>query len=219
MSFSFQIDGPLPIWRTTASHAFLWGMIALAFLFFFHPDCLAAASPSKRVSLAAQIGNWQPHSLNDAPSFETFGKAGATPFWGLAFCVPIRGHYALQASFGYWSLRDLQEVEPVHSLTLHPLCLDFKYWLIPDYRLSAFVMYGGGAYWGLENETTPLGSKLRKARAGWGVNLGAGFDLALPGRIGIGALFQYHFVRFQQSLGGIDDFSGPKVSAAFYFFL
>lgn len=202
-----------------ACRGFLCWMIALVLLFCFHQTGRAGQSPSRRVSLAVQIGNWQPHSLNDAPSFGTFGKAGATPFWGLAFCVPIGGNYAVQASLGYWSLRDLQEVEPVHSLTLHPLCLDFKYWLIPDYRLSAFVMYGGGAYWGLENETTPLGSELHKARAGWGVNLGAGFDLAFSEHFGIGALFQYHFVRFQHSLGGIDDFSGPKVSATLYFFL
>ena len=120
---------------------------------------------------------------------------------------------------GYWALQDLEEVDYVHSLVLHPFCVDFKYWLVPDYRLSAYVMYGGGIYWGVENETQPFGSKLHKARAGWGASLGAGFDLILTNRIGLGMAFQYHYVRFRESLGGVEDFSGPRITATFFVLL
>ena len=165
------------------------------------------------------VGNWQPHSLNDEPRFTTFGAAGATPFYGLSFGAPLGWGMGLCLSVGYWSLHDLEEVETVHSLTLHPITLDLKYWLVPDYRLSAYVMYGGGIYWGVENETAPFGEKLQKARAGYGVSLGAGIDLAISHRVGMGMTFQYHYVRFKEPLGGVDDFSGPKIAAMLYIFL
>ena len=173
----------------------------------------------KRFSFTCEIGNWQPHSLNDEPRFSTFGAAGATPYIGFAFGAPLFGGMGLRLSVGYWSLRDLEKIQSVHSLTLHPVTLDVKYWLIPDYRLSAYVVYGGGVYWGIENETQPFGKKLHKARAGWGANLGAGFDFAISRRLGLGMAFQYHYVRFKQPLGGVDDFSGPKITGMFFYFL
>ena len=174
---------------------------------------------SKRVSLSCEAGNWQPHSLNDEPRFTTFGAAGATPYWALSFAAPLGWGMGLRLSVGYWSLRDLEEVETVHSLTLHPITLDIKYWLVPDYRLSAYVMYGGGVYWGIENETEPFGKRLRKARAGWGLNVGAGFDVAITKVLGLGMAFQYHYVIFERPLGGVRDFSGPKITGVLHFFL
>lgn len=172
-----------------------------------------------RLSLTLEVGNWQPHSLNDEPRFDTFGAAGATPFYGIAISTPLFWDMGLRFSVGYWSLHDLEEVEMVHSLTLHPIVVDLKYWLVPDYPLSAYVMYGGGVYWGVENETEAFGRKLHKARAGWGAILGAGFDFVFTQRTGLGMSFQYHYVRFKKPLGGVDDFSGPKITAALIFYL
>ena len=170
----------------------------------------------KRLSLSFEAGNWQPHSLNDEPSFDTFGAAGATPYYSVAVSVPFVLGMGLRFSVGYWSLRDLERIDTVHSLTLHPITVDLKYWLIPDYRLSAYVLYGGGVYWGVENETQPFGEIFREARAGWGATLGAGFDVALTRWLGLGMAFQYNFVRFKKPLGGVDDFSGPKITVAAY---
>ena len=47
------------------------------------------ASQWEKVSFSVEVGNWQPHRLNDEPSFETFGAAGATPYWSLALALPI----------------------------------------------------------------------------------------------------------------------------------
>jgi hypothetical protein len=166
----------------------------------------------QRLSLGYEIGNWQPHSLNDEPRFTTFGAAGATPFMGLTLLVPLSSDFGIRTSIGFWSLRDLNEVESVHSLTLHIFSVDLKYWLVPDYNLSAFVMYGGGIYWGVENNESPFGDRIRMAKQGWGANLGAGFDFAFTRHWAIGMVFQYHYVRFKESLGGVDDFSGPKIT-------
>lgn len=109
-----------------------------------HTGNTAPGSEVQRASAGLEIGNWQPHSLNDEPRFTDFGAAGATPFWGLSVCFPLKSGLGLRFSADYWALRDLEESQHVHSLTVHPLCVDLKYWLIPEYWLSAFVMYGGG---------------------------------------------------------------------------
>lgn len=178
-----------------------------------------ARNMTDRIALSFNLGNWQPHSLNDEPRFETFGAAGATPFYSCALSFPLGRELAFQANFGYWSLMDLDEVESVHSLTLHPFTLNVKYWLIPDYRLSAYVLYGGGIYWGIENETDPFGEEFNQAMTGWGANLGAGIDLALGSRIGLGLSFQYNYVQFEKLLGGVEDFSGPQWAATLHYYL
>jgi hypothetical protein len=179
---------------------------------------LGAVSPSQKWALNIEIGNWQPHSLNDEPRFNTFGAAGATPYTGIAVSVPVARDLAVKLSLGYWSLRDLNELENIHTLVIHPLTLDFKYWLVPDYRLSAYVLYGGGLFWGAENETSPFNEKMHLTRTGWGINLGAGFDFSLHPRFGLGMMFQYHYVIFKNALGGVEDFSGPKITASFLIF-
>ncbi|MBN1781573.1 hypothetical protein JW948_10635 [bacterium] len=178
------------------------------------------ASPiSEKWTIGLELGSWQPHSLNDEPRFDTFGAAGATPYTGLALSIPAFGDLAMKIGLGYWALRDLNEVENIHKLVIHPLTLDFKYWLVPDDRLSAYVLYGGGIFWGVENETLPFGERLRTARSGWGINLGAGFDFAFSRRVGVGMTFQYHYVIFKNPLGGVDDFSGPRITGGFLIFL
>jgi hypothetical protein len=173
---------------------------------------------TQRTGLGFEIGNWQPHSLNDEPKFTDFGAAGATPFYCLSLTLPIKKDMGIRISTGYWTLRDLKKTENVHSLILYSLCLDSKLLLIPNYRLGAYVMYGGGIYWGVENETTPFGKRIEAAIPGWGANLGTGIDLALSRGLGLGLIFQYHLVRFKQSLGGVSDFSGPKVGVIVYWY-
>ncbi|MBN2105240.1 hypothetical protein JW835_14480 [bacterium] len=174
---------------------------------------------SERWAFNIEIGNWQPHSLNDEPRFDTFGAAGATPFMGLGFSIPALKDLTMKLSLGFWSLRDLDEVVNIHTLVIHPLMLDFKYWLVPDALLSAYVSYGGGIFWGAENETLPFGEKLHTSQHGWGINLGAGFDVAFSAHMGLGMNFQYHYVIFKYPLGGVEDFSGPKINAGLIIYL
>jgi hypothetical protein len=175
-------------------------------------------SPSRMTSLSLEIGNWQPQSLNAQPAFSTFGKSGASPLYAGGVSLPVGKDMGIRLSTGFWSLSDLNREDPVHSLVLYSLNLDLKYWLVPDFRLSAYVLYGAGATWGVENEAAPFGGRLRKAKPGWGANLGAGFDLAASRRFGLGAVFEYRFIRFNRPLGGLTDFSGPKIGISFYYF-
>jgi hypothetical protein len=199
---------------------FLRGMPALFLAAgIFSQSRSQSMSPSQNASISLEIGNWQPQSLNESPVFSTFGKAGATPLYSGGLCLPLGRETGFRISAAFWSLRELRKVETVRSLTLHSMHADFKYWLVPDFRLSAYVLYGVGVYWGVENESSLLGKRLSKARPRMGVNLGGGFDVALSRRLGLGMVFAYHFIQFAESIGGVEDFSGPKIGAAVYWFL
>ncbi|MCK5149145.1 hypothetical protein KAR48_20490 [bacterium] len=178
----------------------------------------AQKSYHSRPSFSISVGNWQPHSLNDEPRFDSFGAAGATPFVSLSFLLPLRGGTNICLSTGFWALQDLDEVETVHSLTLLPISIDFKYILVPENRLTAYVQYGGGFYWGIENVSSPL-ENINEARTGIGVNLGAGFDLTLSHYLGFGVEFQYVYMVFDRPLGGVEDFSGPRITGLIHFIL
>ena len=179
--------------------------------------CVQGKNMSECWSVFMELGNWQPHSLNDEPRFSTFGAAGATPYVSIGGYIPVLKDLGVKLSIGYWSVRDLDEIESVHSLVLHPVHIDLKHWLVPDSRLAAYVIYGACMYWGVENETDPFGDRFRQARFGWGINLGAGFDLAIIRNFAIGMTFHYHFARFRHPLGGVDDFSGPKIAIESHF--
>ena len=197
------------------------GIAALCVLLLIPAGIFAQERPAEpfheRTTLTLALGNWQPHSLNDEPRFNTFGAAGATPYVSLSVSSPLSRGTSLCFSAGYWALRDLDEVESVHSLTLLPVSVDFKYRLVPETRLSAYVQYGAGFYWGIENVTAPL-ERINEAQSGLGINLGAGFDLALSNKLGLGVLFQYHYVLFGHSLGGVQDFSGPHFSGVIHYY-
>ncbi len=164
------------------------------------------------------LGNWQPHSLNREPRFYTFGEEGATALVHLGIIAPLSSSIGIDLSLGHWALRELTLEEETGSLVLTPVSLNLRHWLIPDYFFSPYVVYGASLYWGAENETHPL-TGLQGGKKGWGVNLGAGFDLILSEQLMLGATFYYHYVDFPDPVGGVDDFSGPCISAALYWFL
>ena len=170
-----------------------------------------------RFAVSVDVGNWQPHSLNDEPRFNTFGAAGATPSLRLGLTLPVGHGSGIELAARYWALRDLDPTDQVHSLTLIPVSLNLKHWLIPDCFLSAYVIYGASIYHGTENETAPL--KLTTSGKGWGVNLGAGIDLQLSRHFGAGFSVTYYYARFTEPIGGVDDFSGPCISGRFYLLL
>jgi hypothetical protein len=175
-------------------------------------------SPSRKMVVVLEVGDWQPQSLNDELRLSSFGECGATPRLGAGLSFPLGKDVGFRLAGSYWALRE-PERDLRRSLSLHSVSADFKYWMVPDFRLSAYVLYGGSVYWGLEDETRLFGPHLGSAKPSWGANLGAGFDLALSESIGTGMVFQYRFIRLRQALGGLVDFSGPDIGAAIYLFL
>jgi hypothetical protein len=177
-------------------------------------------SPSRKMALVFEVGDWQPQILNDELRLSTFGECGATPRLGAGLSFPLGKDLGFRVAGGFWSLRKADAKRALlEPLSLHSVSADFKYWLVPDFRLSAYVLYGGTVYWGLADETRPFGPGLDSAEPSWGADLGAGFDLALTDHLGAGMVFQYRFVRLREALGGLADFSGPDIGAAIYLFL
>jgi hypothetical protein len=184
------------------------------------PASAESPSPSREMSVVLEVGNWQPQSLNEELRMSSFGECGATPRLAAGLSFPLGKDLGFRVVGGFWALRDPDEDKDVlRPLSFHSVSADFKYWLVPDFRLSAYVLYGGSVYWGLEDETGPFGSSLAEARPSWGANLGAGFDLALSHNLGTGMVFQYRLIRLREAVGGLADFSGPDIAAALYLFL
>jgi len=196
-------------------------LLPVIIIFFLIPTEKSSAQKREgvmnRLSLSFGIGNWQPHSLNDEPKFDTFGAAGATPSIRVGITIPVGLASGLELTTRFWSLHDLDEPEQIHSLSLVPFTLNLKHWLVPDYLLSAYVIYGASLVRGFENQTDPL--TLSTTAKGWGINLGAGLDLTISRSLGAGIAFTYHYVRFSKPIGGVDDFSGPNISARIYWLL
>ncbi len=172
----------------------------------------------KKWTLSASVGNWQPHSINDDPSFDSFGAAGATPLISFGLSVYIGFLSEISITTGYWALHDIETEEPVHTIVCHPLSVELKQNLIPNSRLSAYVLYGLAKYWGVENVRSPF-EHIQEAQSGWGLNFGAGLDIAISGKFGAGLIFQYRYAQFKKKLGGVEDFSGPCISGLIHFYL
>lgn len=172
---------------------------------------------SRNWIIDVEVGNWQPQSLRDQVSFFEIKKKHALAMIGAGMGMPLGKDTGLRVSSNFWVFPNIQHFYPVHSLSFHSINMDLKYWLVPESWLSAYVLYGGSVYWGVENETIPFSSHLWKARPGWGVNLGGGFDVMGKKSLGIGMVFQYRFVRFGHSLAGMDDYSGPQIGLFLYY--
>ena len=179
---------------------------------------LSAQLTNQHNTVFVEWGNWQPHSLNDVPRFSGFGAAGATAYIGTGVLFNVFKDVGIGITAGYWALKDLDREESVHSLVVHPVTVTVKHWLIPGNFMAAFVIYNAGVYWGVENETSPLGRKLSQAISSFGLGLGAGIDIAFTRKFGIGACFKYNYIQFPHPLGGVTDFSGPCISIAGYYY-
>lgn len=164
-----------------------------------------------------EVGNWQPQSLRDQVPFFEIKKKNRLAMVGIGMEMPLARDTGLRVSSNFWAFPNVQNLYPVHSLSFHSINLDLKHVLVPESRLSAYVLYGGSAYWGVENETTFFSPQLWKAQPGWGVNLGGGFDVLVKKPFGMGMAFQYRFVRLSHHLAGIDDYSGPQIGFFLYY--
>ncbi len=178
--------------------------------------CIAELSAESKFSLARnwiidiEVGNWQPQSLRDQVPFIEIEKKNALTMVGMGLGMPLVRDTGLRISSNFWVFQNVQG-SPVLSLSFHSINMDLKYWLVPESWLSAYVLYGGSVYWGVENETSPFNHALWKAKPGWGLNLGGGFDLMVKKPFGMGMIFQSRFVRFSHILAGRADYSGPQI--------
>ncbi len=166
-----------------------------------------------RASFSLEIGSWKPNALKREATVSPFGVSGATPFFRGSLNSPQFLNWTLRVSGGYWAQMHIKNDSPVQSLTIILLMLDLKERIIPQSRLTPFVSYGVTFLMGRES---PQANEYRPwrgpAQFGYGINVGAGFDFFLHRHWLVTTEFCYHYARFNQSLGGLNDFSGPKIS-------
>jgi len=168
--------------------------------------------------IGIEVGSWKPNKLKKEATILPFGVNGAAPFCRLFFNSPQWGDWTLRCACGYWAQTNIETLPNVGSITLLLFMFDLKQWIIPQSRLTPFVSYGLSIFVGNENESKknyrPLG---KNKEGGYGANVGAGFDLLLVKHWVLTVEFCYHYVRFNRNIGLTSDYSGPKISAGFYY--
>jgi len=170
-----------------------------------------------KFSIGGEIGAWKPNALETESTLSPFGVSGASPYLGVFLLSPLSKSLMLRLTGGFWS-RDEVHLLGTNSVTIYPVMLDLKYYLVPQFRLSPFVSYGGALYVGTEDQAHNLRALVsHRSELGLGANVGTGFDLQLARHFALGVEFRYHYAKFQHPLGETDDYSGPKISAAAFF--
>ncbi len=170
-----------------------------------------------RAALGIEIGSWKPNTLSDKSAFP-FGVEGASPFLNVFVTSPQLGDWTLRGSFGYWAQANIQNRESLYSANVVMFLLDLKERILSESRLTPFVSYGISFSLGSES---PVNSKFRKLsrdyETGYGVNVGAGFDLLIFKNWALTMEFCYHYIAFNRTVGLTDDYSGPKINAGFFY--
>lgn len=191
------------------------------FIVTLNPLSTLTAKDSKyfgKTALGLEIGTLKPNSLKADKSALPFGVEGASPFVIAFITSPQLGDWTLRASFGYWAQANIQHHEQLHSANLVMFMLDLKERILSESRLTPFVSYGVSFSLGSESAVNKKFRKLTSDyETGYGVNVGAGFDLYIYKNWALTMEFCYHYIVFNRTVGLTDDYSGPKINAGFFY--
>jgi hypothetical protein len=191
----------------------------LIFMLTSTPEIMAKESKYfGHTTVGFEIGSWKPNTLEGDKSALPFGVEGASPFIILFITSPQLGDWTLRGSCGYWAQANIQNKENLQSANLVMLMVDLKERILSESRLTPFVSYGISFSLGSES---PVNKKYRQLtggyESGYGVNVGAGFDLSLYKKWALTMEFCYHYLVFNRVVGLTDDYSGPKINMGFFY--
>ncbi|MBN1350776.1 hypothetical protein JXJ21_15265 [candidate division KSB1 bacterium] len=192
-------------------------ILSLSIIMFSTPGFnLARAQDSRlfgRTAIGMEVGTWKPNKLSTRNDVSSILLKGTSPYYGVFFLVPAPGDWTLRGGMGYWNQTTIENVPDTKSVTILHFILALKQVIIPEFRLSPFVSYGFTFYIGSKNETNIKRIILHKKKeAGYGANVGAGFDFLISTHWVAGLEFCYNYVKFNRVIGMTEDYSGPKVS-------
>ncbi|MDZ7263234.1 MAG: outer membrane beta-barrel protein [candidate division KSB1 bacterium] len=170
--------------------------------------------------LGFEIGTWRPTELNADMSLSILKGTAEHPYLGLSVFTSWSSGFSLRPSVGYWRYCLESTPSEASRIQIISLLLDLKYSLLSDVRLSPYVSYGMGLFFGQETQPGIALSRFDKGwEAGAGINVGTGFDIHLTSSIFLAMEFRYHYLKFKQALAVTNNYSGPKISlGVFYLF-
>jgi hypothetical protein len=158
-------------------------------------------------SIGLQVGLWKPSSLDQQPSKPFANLKGAGPALGLMLASPEWQGFVLQATA--WGWRQSQKDGDVRLLHLSA---DLKNLLIGPTLIRPYVTYGAAMIFGKWHEP-------RFSQQGMSINFGAGLEFALGNPCGLALEYQYLYTIFKKNIGLTDNYSGPKMTAKWFFHL
>ncbi|MCU0644229.1 MAG: porin family protein [bacterium] len=192
--------------------------VILSFALF--PETALSQNPgtASQLGLGAEIGIWRPNDLSDNVTLSFVTRTKDHPYLGFVLMKPMRYGLTLRGSPGYWKYCDDSIPEETKTIEILSFLVDLKYALLSDVRLLPYVSYGIGWFLGREKKEDDSHFKFSEAsQAGIGVNVGTGFDFKLASKIFAALEFRYHYIKFNKVVAFTNNYSGAKVSLAFYY--
>lgn len=177
-------------------------------------------SPAAKLGVGAEIGIWRPNDLSDDITLSFVKRTKDHPYLGFLILKPWRYGLTFRASPGYWKYSDDDIPDATKTIEILSLLVDVKYGLLSDVRLLPYVSYGIGWFLGREKKDEDSHFKFTEASdVGIGVNVGTGFDFKLASKIYAALEFRYHYIKFNKVIAFTNNYSGAKISLAFYYLL
>jgi len=192
--------------------------VILSFALFPEIALSQSQSPATMLGVGAEIGIWRPNDLSDDVTLSFITRTKDHPYLGFVLLKPWRYGLTLRGSPGYWKYCDDTIPDETKTIEILSFLVDLKYTLLSDVRLLPYVSYGIGWFLGREKKEDDSHFKFGEAsQAGIGVNVGTGFDFKLASKIYVALEFRYHYIKFNKVIAFTNNYSGAKVSLAFYY--
>ena len=195
-------------------------VLILSCLLFTELSLSQTQSPAAMFGVGAEIGIWRPNDLSDDITLSFVKRTKDHPYLGLVILKPWRYGLTFRASPGYWKYCDDDIPDETKAIEILSLLVDVKYNLLSDVRLLPYVSYGIGWFLGREKKEDEYHFQFTEASdVGIGVNVGTGFDFKLASKIYAALEFRYHYIKFNKVIVFTNNYSGAKISLAFYYLL
>jgi len=170
-----------------------------------------------KVTVGGEIGNWMPNNLDYSNTLLTLNRKKESIYTAIYFQVPINKYFAFRLTGGYYYYKHASESEenPVEkSITIFPILLDLKYFLLNDMKISPYVSYGASANFGFEyaNYSSIFGCNFDHFT--FGANFGTGIDFLITRHLSVGFEFRYHYLEFAEKFIFTENYSGTKITLA-----
>ncbi len=186
--------------------------IIIIICFFFNTHAIADEEHSLlNGSIGLEIGIWKPSSLDDNPTKPFKNIEGADPCFGLSLVSPAFQNWAVFVTLFQWKQQDVFEKTNIESINLRHISAGLKNYVLSNAPISPFVCFGMSCIWSQE-KTFESDKKTSLDRAGYGFKAGAGIDFQLFSHSSISTEFEYHYARFNKTVGLTDNYNGPKFS-------
>ncbi|NOZ57510.1 MAG: hypothetical protein GXO73_12070 [Calditrichaeota bacterium] len=170
---------------------------------------LAGPPGGSRWVAGGDIGAWKPMKISTEGVLSPRRIPGTEPFLGVFAGVIVGRQARILASVGHWARTGFAPSSQVQRLDVLLASVGVASRLSDVSTLSPFVDYGVLAIHGREH----FRSGETRAASGVGAYVGAGLTVQVVPGVGVFGRIRYLYAKFPRRVAGLEDYSGPFLSA------